>query len=139
MALIDGIKLSDATSRLMEEAFFAEALREIESGMRRDGIWAMAMAESDMDQGRAAAKYIRLRVQSLKDEAALRLQAAAAQELLNAKRIADAADADAPKHPGCGGTICRTERGTRVSWVCKKCNKRGEFELGVAYGAKPRS
>ena len=139
MESFDDIQSSDAASRLLEEAFYAEALREIESGMRRDGIWAMAMAESDMDQGRAAAKYIKLRVQSLKDEAALRIEAAAAQEKLNAKRIADAADADAPKHAGCGGTIYRTERGTRVSWVCKKCNKRGEFELGVAYGATLRS
>jgi hypothetical protein len=42
MGILDGINSAGAASRLTEEAFYAEALREIESGMRRDGIWAMA-------------------------------------------------------------------------------------------------
>ena len=57
-----------AAYRLTEETLYAEALREIESGQRRDGIWAKAMAESNMDQGKPGAKYIKMRVQSLKDE-----------------------------------------------------------------------
>lgn len=68
MGIFDDIKAKGAAYRLTEEALYAEALREIESGQRRDGIWAKAMSESDMDQGKAGAKYIRLRVQSLKDE-----------------------------------------------------------------------
>ncbi len=68
MGIFDDIKAKGATYRLTEEALYAEALREIESGQRRDGIWAKAMSESDMDQGKAGAKYIKLRVQSLKDE-----------------------------------------------------------------------
>jgi hypothetical protein len=68
MGLFDDIKAKGAAYRLTEEALYAEALREIEAGQRRDGLWAKAMAESDMDQGRAGAKYIKMRVQSLKDE-----------------------------------------------------------------------
>jgi len=68
MGIFDDIKAKGAAYRLTEEALYAEALREIESGQRRDGIWAKAMAESDMDQDKAGAKYIKLRVQSLKDE-----------------------------------------------------------------------
>jgi hypothetical protein len=86
MGVFDGINSVDAASRLTEEAFYAEALREIESGMRRDGIWAMAMAESEMDQGRAGARYIKLRVQSLKDEMTLQLSAAAIAEKQSAAR-----------------------------------------------------
>lgn len=71
MSIFDDIRTKGATYRLTEEALYAEALREIESGQRRDGIWAKALAESDMDQGKAGAKYIKLRVQSLKDEVTL--------------------------------------------------------------------
>lgn len=134
MGILDGINSAGAASRLTEEAFYAEALREIESGMRRDGIWAMAMAESDMDQGRAGARYIKLRVQSLKDEMTLQLSAAAfAEEQRAAKEKVDA-EADAPRHTGCGGVISRTETGNRVTWRCEKCKASGRFERGVSYG-----
>lgn len=68
MGLFDDIKAKGAAYRLTEEAMYAEASREIESGQRRDGLWAKAMSESDMDQGKAGARYIKLRVQSLRDE-----------------------------------------------------------------------
>lgn len=71
MGIFDDIRTKGAAYRLTEEALYAEALREIESGQRRDGIWAKALAESEMDQGKAGAKYIKLRVQSLKDEVTL--------------------------------------------------------------------
>lgn len=75
MGVFDDIRAKGAAYRLTEEALYAEALREIELGQRRDGLWAKAMAESDMDQGRAGAKYIKLRVQSLKDEVTLFISA----------------------------------------------------------------
>ena len=116
-----------AISRLTEEAFYAEALREIESGRRRDGIWAMAMAECEMDQARAGSRYIKLRVQSLKDEMTLRLKAEAlAQE--------QEAEAAAIKHPRCGGVITRSEIGNRITWRCAKCKAKGEFQRGISYG-----
>jgi len=68
MSIFDDIRAAGATFRLTEESLYAEAFREIESGQRRDGIWAKALVESDMDQVKAGAKYIKLRVQSLKDE-----------------------------------------------------------------------
>lgn len=68
MGLFDDIKLKGAAYRLTEEALFAEVLREMESGIRRDGLWCKALSEVDMDEARARALYIRLRVQSLKDE-----------------------------------------------------------------------
>ncbi len=68
MGIFDDIKAKGAAYRLTEEALYAEALKEIESGQRRDGIWAKAMSESNMEVGMAGAKYIKMRVQSLKDE-----------------------------------------------------------------------
>lgn len=71
MSIFDDIRAKGAAYRLTEESLYAEALREVESGQLRDGIWAKALAESDMDQGKAGARYIKLRVQSLKDEVTL--------------------------------------------------------------------
>lgn len=134
MGLFDNLKTAGAANRLTEEALYAEALREIESGMRRDGIWAMAMAESDMDQGKAGARYIKLRVQSLKDEITLQLKAATlVEEQEKQGRIAEA-EADAPRHPGCGGIIVRTDAGSCVNWQCTRCKAKGKFERGVSYG-----
>ena len=127
MGIFDKDNSVGAASRLTEEAFYAEALREIESGRRRDGIWAMAMAECEMDQARAGARYIKLRVQSLKDEMTLQLSAAAVKKEQEAEAVAT-------KHPGCGGVITRNEIGNRITWRCAKCKAKGEFQLGISYG-----
>lgn len=133
MGLFDNFKTANAANRLTEEALYAEALREIESGLRRDGIWAMAMAQSDMDTTKAAAKYIMLRVQSLKDELMLRDQSATLAEEQEQKRAAAQSEADSPKHPNCGGIIVRTDVGNSVIWQCKKCKAKGEFRRGISY------
>lgn len=130
MGMFDRYRTQSAVSRLAEEALYAEAMREIESGIRRDGIWAMALAEANMDQGKAAAKYIKLRVQSLKDEMELTQKVADAKVAHELKIRQAQLDEDAPKHPGCGGAIYRQESGQRVDWVCRKCKKTGKFFLG---------
>lgn len=74
MGLFDDIKAKGAAYRLTEEALYSEVLREMESGVRRDGLWAKALAESAMDTNKAHAQYIKYRVQSLKDEAEILLK-----------------------------------------------------------------
>lgn len=74
MGIVDEIRRRGATYRLTEEALYAEALRECEAGIRRDGLWAKALAKSGMRQGEAQAYYLKLRVQSLRDEINLVLQ-----------------------------------------------------------------
>ena len=86
MGIFSDIKAKGATYRLTEEALFAEALREIDSGQCRDGIWAQAMVEADMDQRKAGAKYIKLRVQSLKDEITLHIAELQKERLLVASK-----------------------------------------------------
>ena len=68
MSIFDDIIGKDADDRLAEEMLYAEAMREIESGIRRDGLWGKAIAESDGDEKKAKAFYLKLRVQALKDE-----------------------------------------------------------------------
>ncbi|MSQ57951.1 MAG: hypothetical protein EXR35_10810 [Limnohabitans sp.] len=51
-----------------DELVHALVLREMKDGIRRDGLWAQAMSKSEMDSNKATARYIELRVQSMKDE-----------------------------------------------------------------------
>lgn len=71
MGLLDDIRLHGATYRLTEEAIYAEVLREMEAGVRRDGLWAKALAESPASESQAKSRYIGLRAQALKDEIAV--------------------------------------------------------------------
>lgn len=62
------IKQKAMLGRLVEEKLYEQVLREIESGIRRDGLWAKAIQNSNGNDQEAKALYIRYRVQSLKDE-----------------------------------------------------------------------
>jgi len=77
MGIVDDIRNRGASSRITEEMLYAEALREVEQGIRRDGLWAKALARSNMRQEEAQAFYLKLRVQSLRDEIELVTQQAA--------------------------------------------------------------
>lgn len=76
-----------AEERLAEEALYAHVAAEISAGVRRDGLWAKAIADSAGSKEAAQAAYIRLRVQSLIDEA----RVAAGAELRAAEIQAEAA------------------------------------------------
>ena len=47
------------------EALYQQVLEEVESGFMRKGIYAKALADSQGDEGKANALYIKYRVQSL--------------------------------------------------------------------------
>lgn len=69
MAIFRRIKDHATAARIEEEAFYEAALNEIESGGRRPGLWAKAIANADGDEHSAKALYLKLLVQKLKDEA----------------------------------------------------------------------
>ena len=62
-------KTNAAKSRLLEENLYEQVLDELKLDIRRDGLWAKALAESDGSEEKAQSVYIKLRVQSIKDEA----------------------------------------------------------------------
>ena len=64
-------RLKQSANRLVDEQLYARAVREIESGNRRDGLWGKALADTKGDISAAKAAYIELRVQSLMDEQAV--------------------------------------------------------------------
>lgn len=61
--------------RIMDEQAHELAAQEINSGMRRDGLWAKAIVEAGPDERLAKVAYLRLLVQRIKDEAHLRERA----------------------------------------------------------------
>jgi hypothetical protein len=72
MSFFKRLKHSAIQSRIEDEGLYERALHEIESGYRRDGLWAQAVERSNGDPDRTVSIYIRLRVQSLRDEQELK-------------------------------------------------------------------
>ena len=69
--MFNSLKLNSAKERLLEEKLFEQVALEIQQGHKRSGLWAKAISLSKGHEELAKAKYIELRVQSLKDEIAV--------------------------------------------------------------------
>lgn len=80
MSFWKNAKKTAIVNRLVEEKIYEQVLREIESGLRRDGLWAKALQESRGNEQEAKALYIKFRVQSIKDEAEIAQTLSNAQE-----------------------------------------------------------
>ena len=101
--------MKEAAARLAEEALYEQVAAEIAAGIRRDGLWAKAIVQSGGSEELARVAYIELRVQSLKDEAAVMsemeriasIEARKAQVLnqLNEKGRKEAEERRTPAHP----------------------------------------
>lgn len=62
---------SVAMRRKIEEALYEAVSKEIGAGNIKEGLWTKALSESEGDESKASALYIRLRVQAMKDDIAL--------------------------------------------------------------------
>ena len=79
--MLKNIFTSSAT-RLQEEMLYEVVAEEIDNKGRRPGLWAKAFAMSNGDENAAEAKYILLRVQSLRDEIEEQSKELKAQQLV---------------------------------------------------------
>lgn len=68
MSFWKGLRDQAALNRLREEEIYAMALREIESGTRRDGLWAKAIIEAAGNENSAKIRYMQLLVTAIRDE-----------------------------------------------------------------------
>ena len=66
--MFEKFKTNQAISRLTEEKIYEQVAEEIQNGIRRNGLWAKAIAEAELNDEKAKAIYIKLRVQSVIDE-----------------------------------------------------------------------
>lgn len=103
MKLFQGVRLKAAEMRQFEEKLFEVVAKEVEQNDIRPGLWAKAFAESDGDGTKARAAYLKLRVQSLKDQLLQLDDALQAAEALCRKYSGHAADGashvDTAGHP----------------------------------------
>lgn len=71
MGLFSKLGTSLALKRLEEEKLFLQVHDELENGTINKGLWMKALANSGGDESLAKTKYIKLRMQSFKDEIAI--------------------------------------------------------------------
>ena len=69
--MVEKQKNHQAKARLLEETLYLQVVEELAAGHRRDGLWAKAIVNTDGDEQKAKALYIKYRVQSILDEAAI--------------------------------------------------------------------
>ena len=74
MGIFENFKHNSAVDRLNEERIYEIVINEIKSGKRREGIWGQALEKANGDLKKTEANYIKLRVQSLKDELEIQKQ-----------------------------------------------------------------
>jgi ankyrin repeat protein len=55
-------------SRKTEEAFYSAVAQEMESGIKHDGLWLKALQIAEGNKEKQVAEYVKLRVQSLRDD-----------------------------------------------------------------------
>ncbi len=62
------VRLRSAAFRIEEEKLYAAVAAELSAGERREGLWAKALVNAGGDEAKASANYLKIRVQSLRDE-----------------------------------------------------------------------
>ena len=68
IGIFDKLKLDNPSERLTENELFEQAYNEVENDELNTGLWARALSDSDGEEKKAKALYLKLRVQHLKDE-----------------------------------------------------------------------
>ena len=82
MGIFKNFKHNSAVDRLNEERIYEIVINEIKNGKRREGIWGQALEKANGDLKKTEANYIKLRVQSLKDEFEIQKQENADRQIL---------------------------------------------------------
>jgi hypothetical protein len=68
MKFFSRFKQPSASDRLLEEQLYSDVLNEVHNGVKREGLWAKAIAKSNGYESKAKSLYIEFRVQSMRDD-----------------------------------------------------------------------
>jgi hypothetical protein len=68
MTIFGKVKKMAIASRKTDEAFYSVVAREMEENVRHNGLWIKALEQAAGNKERQLAEYIKLRVQSLRDD-----------------------------------------------------------------------
>jgi Zn finger protein HypA/HybF involved in hydrogenase expression len=122
------VKAKLAARQIPDEAYYEMAGEEVARGAIRQGLWVQAMSEALGDEKKASAIYIRLRVQTMRQEAAASIRQAADRQYSGNKL--DPIDVEAPEKkiviscPQCAGKL-RVKADRHLDITCPHC--RAEF------------
>ena len=106
MNIFSSAKAKLAAQKLAEEQLYEFAAEEIAANNIRPGLWAKAIAESDGDDAKAKARYIKLRVETMKAEADLANFAASGAETANHTNSAGTSEDSDSLMPGVFIGVC---------------------------------
>ena len=62
------IRKDNLIARALEEDLYEVIAAELKDGVKKDGLWIKAISKAGGDKSRTESEYIKLRLQSLKDE-----------------------------------------------------------------------
>lgn len=68
MPLFDKVKKMTIARRKTDEALYSAVAQEMEDGIRHNGLWLKALEQAGGSKEKQIAEYIKLRVQSLRDD-----------------------------------------------------------------------
>ncbi len=125
MDLFTSIREKGISYRPTDEEFYAEVLREVESDVRRSGLWARALSDSNMDKDKASAVYIKLRVQSLKEEFSILIADLVREKIASIEErevLLEAAETEARNITAQANALIVDTRRESIE-LNKKCNK----------------
>lgn len=71
MAIFDKLKEITIAQRKSDEALYSIVAQEMEDGIRHQGLWLKALGKADGNKEKQISEYIKLRVQSLKDDVSI--------------------------------------------------------------------
>lgn len=71
MAMFDKFRKMNIAYRKTDEALYSVVAQEMERGVRNNGLWLKALEKADGNKEKQVAEYIKLRVQSLKDDVSI--------------------------------------------------------------------
>lgn len=94
ITLIDKIREAGSSFTFTEEDLFDQVAGEVASNSRKDGLWTKALSESGMNEDKAKALYIKLRVDQLHTEAIGLLEKLRAEEHSKLLNLLDEAKKD---------------------------------------------
>ena len=71
MSFFNKLKKHKVMSRIEDEEIYKQVINEISQGIKNEGVWGKALADSNGDYELAKSKYIKYRAQSIKDKTEL--------------------------------------------------------------------
>lgn len=80
MGFFDKFKAQSVVTRLKEEQIYEAIAKELQQGIKREGLWAKAITRSEGNDRKAKSLYIEFRAQSIIDEIQITEQIAGSEE-----------------------------------------------------------